>query len=60
MIVPYFMKFEPGLAKIINVICVFDMVTDLVIENACGIDEAILWIRHLMSLIYQYDLPDGR
>ena len=39
------MEFASSLTYLVDVVRVFDVVTDLVIKDACGIDDANLWIR---------------
>ena len=36
------MEFAPSLTDLVNMIRVLDVVTDLIIKDACGIDDAKL------------------
>ena len=45
MIIAYFVQFEPRLANVVDVICVLDVVTDLVVKYACRINKANICIR---------------
>jgi hypothetical protein len=42
MFISHLMEFTPGLTYLVDVIRVFDVVTDLVVKDACGIDDANL------------------
>lgn len=39
MVVDHFMKFEPRCAKFVYLVGILDVVTNLVVQYACGVDE---------------------
>ena len=42
MVISQLMEFAPSLTYFVDVICILDVVTNLVIKDACGIDDAKL------------------
>ena len=42
MVISHLMKFAPSLTYLVDVIRVFNVITDLVIKDACGIENANL------------------
>ena len=45
MVISHLMEFAPSLTDLVDMIRVLNVVTDLVIKDACGIDDANAWIR---------------
>jgi hypothetical protein len=52
MVVHHFMQLEAHGADLVDLVCVFDVVADLVVEDACGLDDPV-WLR-LVSWISGY------